>query len=148
MILVSACLCGINCKYNSGNNENPFVSELVLQGVAIPICPEVLGGLRIPRSCCEIVIDIYNNKKVFSKDGRDVTNEFIIGAEKTLQIAKIAGVTTAILKSKSPSCGSNQIYDGSFSGRLLSGKGITTELLETNGIKVYNEDDYPFKVIH
>lgn len=141
MFLVSACLCGINCKYNSGNNVSSYISELVSLGKAIPICPEVLGGLPIPRPCCEIVVDSFGTKKVFNKDGADVTKEFIIGAEKTLQIAKIAGIDTAILKSKSPSCGCISIYDGTFSGTLIKGKGITAELLEANGIRVYDEND-------
>lgn len=118
-ILVSACLLGVNCKYNGKNNENENVKKLAEEYELIPICPEQLGGLPTPRVPSEIVeIDgISNNKerKVINKEGIDVTETFIKGAEETLKIAKLYNIKKAILKSKSPSCGNRKVYDGSFS---------------------------------
>ncbi len=141
MYIVSACLAGVNCKYSGTNNENNDIVELVRQGKAIPVCPEQLGGLPTPRTCCEIVMDEEGNKKVLSKDGQDYTKEFIDGAEKTLAIAKIIGADEAILQPRSPSCGYGLIYDGTFSGNLIKGNGLTAELLMQHGIKVYMDYD-------
>ena len=141
MYLVSSCLAGVNCRYDGRNNENKVIAELVRQGQAVLVCPEQLGGLPTPRTSCEIVMDEMWNKKVISKDEQDFTKEFIEGAEKTLAIAKIIGVKKAILKAKSPSCGCGLIYDGTFSGKLIKGNGLTVELLTKNGIEVYTEDD-------
>ncbi|AHM58172.1 hypothetical protein EAL2_808p06690 (plasmid) [Peptoclostridium acidaminophilum DSM 3953] len=141
MYIVSSCLAGINCRYDGKSNENKFVIELVKQGKALPVCPEVLGGLPIPRTCCEIIADKNGNKSVIGKDGRDYTTEYELGAEKTFEIAKIVGAKKAILKSKSPSCGCGLIYDGTFSGRLIEGNGLTAELLIRNGIDVYTENN-------
>ncbi|NLL70813.1 MAG: DUF523 domain-containing protein [Epulopiscium sp.] len=140
MYLVSACLAGVNCRYNGSNTVNEWVRKLVEQGKAIAVCPEQLGGLPIPRACCEI-IDKEGKKKVINKDGQDVTKEFIKGAKKTLVIAQTIGAKKAILQSKSPSCGYGFIYDGTFSGKLKEGNGITTELLSQNGIQVYTEKE-------
>ncbi|MDF2944878.1 MAG: hypothetical protein K0S01_3736 [Herbinix sp.] len=142
MYIVSACLAGVNCKYSGRNNENKNVIELVRQGKAIPICPEQLGGLPTPRACCEIVMSEEGNKKVISKDGHDYTKEFMEGAEKTLEIAKIIGADKAILQPRSPSCGCGLIYDGTFSGNLVKGNGLTAERLLQNGIKVYMDTDF------
>lgn len=141
MYLVSSCLAGINCRYDGRNSENKFVVELIKQGKAIPVCPEQLGGLPIPRICCEIAINKDGSKKVISKYGKDFTKEFLDGGEKTLAIAKITGIKKAILKSKSPSCGCGLIYDGTFSGNLIEGNGTAAELLIKNGIEVYTEND-------
>lgn len=141
MYLVSSCLAGINCRYDGKDSENEAVMELVKKGKAIPVCPEQLAGLPAPRSCCEIVTDSESNKKIMSADGQDLTKEFTNGAEKTLGIAKIIGIKKAILKSKSPSCGCGCIYDGTFSGKLISGNGFTAELLINNGIEVLTEQD-------
>jgi uncharacterized protein YbbK (DUF523 family) len=141
MYLVSSCLAGIDCRYNGTNTENEFVVELVKRGLAIPVCPEQLGGLTTPRACCEIIINENGEKKIISKDGRDFTKEYIDGAEKTLAIAKTLGIKKAILQSRSPSCGCGKIYDGTFSGRFKKGNGLTVELLTQNGIKVYTEDE-------
>lgn len=141
MYLVSACLAGINCRYNGGNSKNKFISQLVEQGKAIPVCPELLGGLKIPRVCCEIITDETGNKKVLSKDGKEFTKEFVDGAKKTLKIAQIVKTEIAILKSRSPSCGYGFIYNGNFSGELIKGNGFTADLLIKNGITVYTEKD-------
>ncbi|MDF2882040.1 MAG: hypothetical protein K0R54_2597 [Clostridiaceae bacterium] len=150
MIIVSACLCGINCKYNGGNNLNKDVLELFKSGKAIPVCPEQLGGQSTPRGAHEIINgngeDVLNGKaKVMGPEGDDVTAEFITGAEETLKIAKNCGAAEAILKARSPSCGLSVIYDGTFSGDKRDGNGVTAELLIKNGIKIYTEENLPQK---
>jgi len=139
--LVSACLAGENCRYDGRNCRNEAVAELVRQGKAIPVCPELLGGLPIPRTPSEIVRSEDGSIKVVSRDGEDRTKEFYVGAEKTLAIAKAYGIKKAILKSKSPSCGCGQVYDGTFSGKLTEGYGITARLLKDNHIEVCTEND-------
>lgn len=136
MDIVSACLCGINCKYNGGNNFNPRVYRLLIEGKAIPVCPEVFGGLPTPRTPSEIRGD-----RVFMKSGEDVTEHFLEGAMKTLKVAQAVGAKRAILKQRSPSCGCGKIYDGSFEGKLIAGDGITTRLLKEHGIEVVTEED-------
>lgn len=142
MYIVSACLAGVNCRYDGKNNEIKEISKLVKAGEAVAICPEQLAGLLTPRASAEIVIDENGNKKVITKHGEDVTVQFNEGAKKTLEIAKIVGAKCAILKSKSPSCGCKIIYDGTFSKKLIEGNGITSELLLKNGIKVFTEDNF------
>ena len=146
MYLISACLCGLNCKYNGTNNFNPKVKSLYDKGNCIALCPEHLGNLPIPRVPLEIVggdgKDILTGKaRVLSKEGCDNTPAFIKGAQKTLDIAKLLNVDTAILKSRSPSCGWGQIYDGSFEKKLIYGNGVAAELLSQNGIKILSEQD-------
>lgn len=136
MYLVSACLAGINCRYDANNTEHSEILELVKQGRAIPICPEILGGLAAPRPSCEITTDEAANKIVMGNDGHNYTKEFNLGAEKTLAIAKILDVKKVFLKSKSPSCGCGIIYDGTFSGKFIDGNGMTAELLLKNGIEI------------
>src|SRR4249920_3282758 len=119
MIVVSACLCGINCKYNGDNNLDTRVLDLLKEGKAIPVCPEQLGGMQTPRIPSEILdgngYDVLMGKsKVLGQGGYDVTSEFIKGAYETLKIVEAASATIAILKARSPSCGVSQIYDGSF----------------------------------
>ncbi|OGZ79211.1 MAG: purine-nucleoside phosphorylase [Candidatus Staskawiczbacteria bacterium RIFOXYD2_FULL_37_9] len=137
-ILVSACLLGVNCQYNG---ESDFTRELLDflkdRGEFIAICPEVLGGLTIPRDGAEIIGD-----KVKTVKGNDVTKEFLAGAEKVLKFAKENNVDFAILKAKSPSCGVGMIYDGTFSRKLIEGDGITAALLKKNKIKVLTEKDF------
>lgn len=135
-LLVSACLLGENCKYNGGNNYNDNAVLLGEKFEIIPVCPEVFGGLETPREPCEIL-----NGKVISKSGRDCTAEYIDGAEKTLYVAGESNAVYALLKEKSPSCGKNCIYDGSFSKRLVCGNGITADLLMKNGILVFGEGE-------
>lgn len=140
-MLVSACLLGINCKYSGGNNKNDKVCELAKKRHVVPVCPEQLGGLSTPRLECEIVEDEHG-RNVLRKDGRDMTEQFILGAEETLKLALLLGEKEAILKSRSPSCGVHTIYDGTFSGKIIEGQGITAELLKKNGIMVYDESNY------
>ncbi|PAB60353.1 DUF523 domain-containing protein [Anaeromicrobium sediminis] len=141
MYLVSSCLAGVNCRYNGSNSENKVIKEWVKEGKAIAICPELIAGLPTPRPCCEIVINKSGNKKIAAKEGQDFTKEFIEGAEKALEIAKIIGIKKAILQSKSPTCGYGIIYDGTFSGKLKEGNGLAAELFIKNGIEVYTEND-------
>jgi len=137
MKLVSACLAGYRCNYRGEAKLNESIIELVKRGEAIPVCPEQLGGLPTPREPAE-----QRDGKVFTKSGKDVTENFSNGAYEALRIAVLYNCTEAILKSKSPSCGCGQIYDGKFSGNLVKGNGITTELLKANGIKVYTEEGF------
>lgn len=135
-ILVSACLLGVDCKYNGGNNYNEKVIEYLKDKEVIPICPEIMGGLSTPRQPSEIIGD-----KVINKNNINVTKEYQKGASETLKIAKLFNVKKALLKAKSPSCGKGKIYDGTFNNILTSGNGITTNLLEKNGIEVLTEQD-------
>jgi uncharacterized protein YbbK (DUF523 family) len=141
MILVSACLLGINCKYSGGNNENKELMKFLEKEKIIPVCPEQLGGLSTPREPCEIV-EKTGNLRVVDIKGKDQTLKFLKGAEETLKIAQLCVIEEAVLKSNSPSCGSFKIYDGSFTGKLIDGEGITASLLKSNNIKVYNEINY------
>lgn len=135
-ILVSACLAGIDCKYNGKNNKNEKIIELIKNEDVILVCPEQMGGLKTPRVPAEI-----QNDKVINKENIDVTKEYQKGAEVVLKIAKEFNIKKAILKAKSPSCGKGKIYDGTFSNNLIDGNGITTELLQKNGIQVITEDE-------
>lgn len=130
-ILVSACLLGTNCKYSGGNNYSEEVMEYLKDYEIIPICPEQLGGLPTPRPASEIIGD-----KVINNEGTDVTSNYQKGAEEALKIAKLLGIKKALLKAKSPSCGNGKIYNGTFSGTLIDGDGITTKLLKENNIEV------------
>ncbi|MFA5524185.1 MAG: DUF523 domain-containing protein [Tissierellales bacterium] len=141
MYLISACLAGVNCKYSGGNNLDPRLVKLLEEKKAILVCPEQLGGLTTPRLPSEIVCNESDGKRVVNIEGKNVTKEFVKGAEETLKIAKLTGAKVAILKARSPSCGKGRIYDGQFKNILIVGNGITTELLEKNGIKVYTEED-------
>lgn len=135
-ILVSACLLGENCKYNGKNNKCSTVIALSKYFDLIPVCPECFGGLTIPRLPSEI-----KNGRVFSKDGKDVTVQFESGAEHTLYISEENNCPAAVLKERSPSCGYGCIYDGTFSGNLIKGNGITADLLSKNGIQIFGESE-------
>ena len=135
--LISACLIGDNCKYDGGNNLNDIAKKLYHSKLALPVCPEELGGLTTPRIPAEIV-----NQKVISKEGIDVTNEYKFGARIALKTALDNDIKIAILQSRSPSCGSKTIYDGTFEGNLISGEGVTTKLLRENGIEVITIEEY------
>ena len=141
MILISACLVGINCKYNGGNNLNEKALELVKNGEAIPICPEQLGGLSTPRNPSEIRI-INNKRCVINNKNEDVTNQFVRGAEEVLKLAKELNVEKVILQSRSPSCGVGKIYSGNFDKQLIDGNGILAQMLIDNGIEVVDIEDY------
>ena len=143
MILVSACLLGIDCKYNGSNNKNENVLKYLEGKEYVIACPEQLGGLTTPRNPSEIVKigeNEINDYKLLSHEGKDVSESFIKGAKDTLKIAKIFNCTEAILKEGSPSCGSSFIYDGSFTGKKICGQGVTTDLLRKNNIKVISEN--------
>lgn len=146
MLIVSACLAGINCKYDGGNNRHEFIVDLVARGLAIPVCPEQLGGDPTPRDPVELNgssgEDILLGKG-FPKSaaGINKSESFLKGAEEVLKIARLVNADCAILKERSPSCGSKTIYDGTFSGQKKSGRGVTTALLEQNGITVYSEEE-------
>ena len=135
-ILISACLVGDNVKYNGGNNLSPKIEALLEKYELIPFCPEVEGGLSIPRSPAERI-----NGRVINQDGDDVTDAYLRGAELAFNICLYLKIKKAILKEKSPSCGSKIIYDGSFSHKEIPGMGVTAEYLKEKGIEVYSEDD-------
>lgn len=131
MRIVSACLSGVHCRYDCQAKARADIEAMVKNGEAIPVCPEQMGGLPTPRPPAERI-----GNKVLTNNGVDVTNEYQRGAEEALKIAKLAGVTEALLKSKSPMCGCNKIYDGTFTGATKEGDGVFAELLKKNGIKV------------
>ena len=136
VIAVSACLLGENCKYSGGNNYSEKVAEFIKGHEVVPVCPEVLGGLPIPRDPAEIV-----NGTVRHKDGSSVDTEFRAGAQKALEIVLKNRAELVILQSRSPSCGVKEIYDGTFSGKKIPGEGIFAELLRKNGIKTIDVAD-------
>ncbi len=136
MILVSACLAGVKCRYDGNDNANKKVIEMVRKGIAVPICPEQLGGLQTPRIPAEIYED-----KVINKKGENVTSQFKKGAKETLRIAELTNCHKAILKQSSPSCGYGKIYDGSHTGRIIEGSGLTAKLLAQKGIIILTEED-------
>ena len=146
MILVSACLAGINCKYNGRNNYVEEFEKMVASGEAIPVCPEQLGGCPTPRPAVEISggtgADVLDGRcSALRNNGEDVTFQLIKGAEEVLKIAQMVGADKAVLKARSPSCGCGTIYDGTFNGKLIQGNGVTSELLLRNGVKVTTEED-------
>ena len=135
-IMVSSCLLGENCKYNGSNNYNKNVIEFVKGHEVIAVCPEVLGGLSIPRNPAEIVDGV-----VMTKENESVDYEFRKGAEIALKQALDGQIDLAILQSRSPSCGIKQIYDGSFSGKLIEGKGVFAGMLSKAGIKLIDVEE-------
>ena len=130
-ILVSACLLGVNCKYNGSNNASEDVDEFLKDYELIPICPEIMGGLTTPRVAAE-----QKGEKVITQDGKDVTKQYRKGAEECLFLAKKYDVKKALLKLRSPSCGYGQVYDGTFSHTLINKNGITAQLFLENGIEI------------
>lgn len=136
-ILVSACLLGENCRYDGGNNLIEKIKRLEEKHEIYPFCPEVEGGAPIPRIPCEIV-----NHRVVDKEGNDLTDLFMRGAESTLRLVQKERIEAAILKQRSPSCGYGKIYDGSFSGNIIIGNGITADLLAKKGVKIFTEEDF------
>ena len=148
MILISACLAGSNVKYNGGNNAVPWLCRWIgrHKEQVLLVCPEVLGGLPVPRLPAEIQFReaapgaILKNRRVINKAGEDVTAQFLLGAEKVLELVEHHHITLAIMKANSPSCSGYCIYDGTFSGRRIAGQGITAALLTEHGVKVYSEE--------
>ncbi len=133
-ILVSACLLGEPCRYDGKSKPCEDVLALSKRFELLPVCPEVMGGLSTPRPPAE-----RKGEQVLTEHGKDVTKEYLTGAEKTLEIAKQHGIKIAVLKEKSPSCGNGKIYDGSHTRTLTDGNGTTAELLMKHGIKVFGE---------
>lgn len=133
-LLISACLLGINCRYDGTGNLLEDMQQLKKKYHLIPICPEILGGLPTPRTPSERL-----DSKVVTKTGEDVTEEFLRGAQEVLKLAKLFDCSYAVLKERSPSCGYGQIYDGSFTGRLIPGDGVLADLLSSHGITILGE---------
>lgn len=134
--ICSACLLGVSCRFDGQSKPDKKALKLLKKEILIPVCPEQLGGLTTPREPAE-----QKNGKVITVSGKDITKHFQKGAKEVLKIAKLFVAKEAILKQRSPSCGNGQIYDGTFSERIIKGDGITTGLLKKNGIKVISEED-------
>ena len=134
--LASACLLGVRCRYDGNGQRCPGIEALMDRLELIPVCPEQLGGLPTPRTPSE-----RRGSRVIARDGADVTEAFARGAEEVCRLAEMYGARLAILKQRSPSCGSGVIYDGSFSGRTVAGSGVTAARLRDMGVEVYSEDD-------
>lgn len=133
--VVSACLAGCKCRYDGKDNANQHVQQLVREGRALPVCPEQLGGFPTPRTPFEL-----NDGRAISKDGADITERMQHGVEEAAKLVEMAGCTKAILKSRSPSCGADIIYDGSFSGVKIEGNGLFAARLLSMGLKVASTD--------
>ena len=138
-LLISACLLGVACRYDGCSKPMPaeIIEKLRNRYHLIPVCPEIMGGLPTPRIPSEINAD----GKVWNREGHDVTENYVRGAREALRMAKIFQCEEAILKERSPSCGAGQIYDGSFSGTLVPGDGMTVRLLKQNGIRIIGESE-------
>ena len=147
-IVISPCLVGIRTRWDESCDEIEELINLVRSGQAIFMCAEQLGGMTTPREPAEIepgktAADVLRGEaKVFSNTGKDVTEQFVLGAQRILKFCQDTGVEAAILKAYSPSCGSERTYDGTFTDTIIPGKGVTAELLAQNGIEVYNEMNY------
>lgn len=142
---VSGCLAGLKCRYNGSAKPIEDIINMVNAGQAVPFCPEFMAGLSIPRAPCEITggdgYGVLSGKaRVVSATGEDRTDEFMDAAKKALQFCRDTGINEVLLKSKSPSCGLSEIYDGTFTGRLREGAGVTAALLKQNGIKITEID--------
>ena len=133
-ILVSACLLGTACRYDGRSKADAAVTALLARHTLIPVCGEIFGGLPTPRTPAE-----RRGARVMTKDGRDVTDAYRRGAEEVVRLARLYGARAAILKERSPSCGSGQIYDGTFTKTLTQGDGLTAQMLKKHGITVYGE---------
>lgn len=135
-ILVSACLLGVQCRYDGTGKPLSAMERLMAKHTCIPVCPEQLGGMPTPREPSE-----RRGVGVYARSGQDVTARFRRGAEETLRLCGLYNCRTAVLKERSPSCGHNEIYDGTFSKVLTDGDGVTAELLRANGIRVLGESE-------
>jgi uncharacterized protein YbbK (DUF523 family) len=136
MKLCSACLLGINCRYDGKISACEKILELAKKEILIPVCPEQLAGLPTPRPPAEL-----QGNKVITPEGDDITGHFVAGANEVLKIAQLFGIKEAILKQRSPSCGCGKIYDGSFTSKIISGDGLTSKILKKHGIKVSSEEE-------
>ncbi|MDU1400270.1 DUF523 domain-containing protein [Finegoldia magna] len=137
-VLISACLLGVDCKYNGSNNklDDGIIHSLKEKYNLIPVCPEIMGGMPTPRNPVEI-----SDGKVFDYDGEEFTKEFEKGSEEVVKLAKLYDATIAILKENSPSCGSNYIYDGTFNHQKIKGMGIAAHKLSKENIKLFSEEN-------
>lgn len=152
MILVSSCLLGIKAKYTGGDNLVKDLLDLCSKGMIVPACPEQLGGLPTPRLPAEIMggtgIDVLQGRaKVYDHQANDLTELFMAGAREVLRICQLFNIKTAILKERSPSCGCNMIYDGSFQSIRIKGSGVTAALLVAAGIAVYSEEELTAEIL-
>lgn len=136
-VLVSSCILGKNCKYNGGNNYNPRVMEFVKDKEVVEICPELLAGLPIPRPSAELVDGI-----VMGIDGKNVDKEYRYAVDMAMKKIEYLDIDLVILQSRSPTCGVNLIYDGSFTGKLIKGQGLFTQALIKAGYKVVDAEDF------
>ena len=142
MIIVSACLLGFNCRYDGGNHLDEALLAAPLKKLLVPVCPEQLGGLPTPRSLSEVKggdgLDVLEGRaRVFSASGVDLTDCFLLGAQEVMRFMKLMGISTAIMKEKSPSCG---VFSIKRNGAILLGAGVTSALLTKNGIQVISSD--------
>lgn len=137
-VLISACLLGVDCKYNGSNNklDDEIIHSLKEKYNLIPVCPEIMGGMPTPRNPVEI-----SDGKVFDYDGEEFTKEFEKGSEEVVKLAKLYDATIATLKENSPSCGSNYIYDGTFNHQKIKGMGIAAHKLSKENIKLFSEEN-------
>ena len=133
-ILISACLLGVRCRYDGASKPHPLAKELAKRHELIPVCPEQMGGLPTPRPPAE-----RQGERVVSVEGVDVTEQYRRGAEETLRLCRLFGCEAAVLKERSPSCGRGAVYDGTFTGTLADGDGVTAQLLLEAGVSVYGE---------
>lgn len=146
MILVSSCLLGLDTKYDGNSNANELLKKYSNRGKFIPFCPEMLGGLPTPRPSSEIIEGsgedvLCGSAKVMSKEGKDETENYIRGAMETAKLIELFPVTCAIMKQRSPSCGKDMIYDGTFSGSKRIGKGVAAAMLQRYNIPIYTEEE-------
>lgn len=146
-LLVSACLTGIKCTFRHSDNLSTPLKKLAEKGLVLAVCPEIASSFGIPRESVELVggdgYDVLEGKaRVKTASGKDVTKKMVSGARKILALAKKYGIEEAVVKSKSPACGSGWIYDGSFSNKLKKGDGVLTAMLKKNGIKVITEKEF------
>lgn len=135
-LLVSACLLGIKCRYDGGDKYCSAAADLLARYDLVPVCPEVLGGLPVPRTPSEL-----RGGRVVAKDGTDRTGAFRRGAELAVALARKTGAKKALLKANSPSCGSGKVYDGTFTGRIVPGDGLAAAALKAAGLLVRTEQD-------
>jgi uncharacterized protein YbbK (DUF523 family) len=147
-LVISACLLGVACNHEGRGSPRAVVDELARRYRLVPVCPEVLGGLPTPRAAAELtggdggdVMAGTGDARVVNIDGDDVTAAYRRGAEAAVSVALAAGATRAVLKARSPSCGSSAVYDGTFSRRLVPGRGVTAAALEAAGLEVGSEED-------
>lgn len=145
-LVISACLLGVACNHEGGGSPRAVVDELARRYRLVPVCPEVLGGLPTPRSAAELTGGdgssvLAGEATVVNVEGGDVTAAYLRGAEAAVSMARSTGATRAVLKARSPSCGSSRIYDGTFSRRLVDGEGVTAAALRAAGVEVCSDED-------